>query len=153
VLDAFLQYWHDFLASINENELGPVVPDQYEMTYVNHIWQGQGWDTLDELSKVFPDLSWRVSSGRFLPQPEGISLKGSFPLPDAKGRLHFSVATGTAPDARRLLVLELTARGFPGALGEQAMLDWFDLAHEWIVRGFADLAGKTIQDKVWGKRT
>jgi uncharacterized protein (TIGR04255 family) len=152
VLDAFMRHWHEFLTSIDENELGCIVPDQYEMTYVNHIWEGQGWNTLDDLPKVFPDISWRVPSGRFLPQLEGISLKGSFPLPDRKGRLHFSVATGTNPGGTRLLVFELTARGFPGAVGEEPMSDWFDLAHEWIVRGFADLTGNEIQNKVWGKR-
>ena len=29
------------------------------------------------------------------------------------------------------------------------MWNWFDLAHEWIVRGFADLTTEKIQQNIW----
>jgi len=29
------------------------------------------------------------------------------------------------------------------------MRNWFDLAHEWIVRGFTDLTEKEMQETIW----
>jgi len=30
--------------------------------------------------------------------------------------------------------------------------NWFDMAHEWIVRVFADLTGPSIQEAIWKKK-
>ena len=42
--------------------------------------------------------------------------------------------------------MDITVRGF----NEGGMEKWFDIAREWIVRGFADLTGKDIQTKIFG---
>ena len=118
---------------------------QYELTYVNHLLQGSGWSNLGDLGKVFPDCAWRPEVNRFLPMPEAIDWSLSFPFPDRKGRLHIHLRSGErTEDKRAVLVLELTARGF-----SPDRAAWFDLAHEWIVRGFADLIGQNVQKSIW----
>jgi hypothetical protein len=53
-------------------------------------------------------------------------------------------------DNRRLFRFELTARGIGSDVSSEGMRGWFDLAHEWIVLGFADCTGKDMQRTVWG---
>lgn len=150
VFGAFLENWATFLDVVSTEGLGEVVIDQYEMTYLNHIWQGEGWDTLGDMAKVFPDLSWRSAGGRFLPLPVNMSHRASFPLPGGNGRLHLSISTAlSTEEGKRLVSMDLTARGFPGSPGDEAMRNWFNLAHEWIVRGFADLTSDEIQKSCW----
>jgi len=150
VFGSFLENWDTFLDIVSTEGLGEPAVDQYEMTYVNHIWQGEGWNTVGDMARVFPDLSWRPLDTRFLPSPASMSYRTTFPLPQGKGRLHLAVSTGASPeDQRRLLSMELTARGFPGSTEKEAMRDWFALAHEWIVRGFADLTSDKIQNSCW----
>ena len=70
-----------------------------------------------------------------------MSWTAGFPLPDSKGNLKVNFKRGTrVSDKVPVLILELTATG-PAAdsMEKAAMLKWFDLGHEWIVRGFTDL--------------
>jgi hypothetical protein len=53
-------------------------------------------------------------------------------------------------DNRRVFRFEITARGIGPDLSTNGMQAWFDLAHEWIVRGFADYTGLQIQREIWG---
>jgi hypothetical protein len=34
----------------------------------------------------------------------------------------------------------------------EGMWTWFDLAREWIVRGFTDLTGEEVQKQIWRKK-
>jgi hypothetical protein len=120
------------------------------MTYVNIIHEGAGWQTIEEVSKVFPDFSWGIRKERFLPNPVGINWRTSFPLPNRGGRLHMDIQTARRlNDNRRLFRFEITARGIGPDISLDAMRSWFDLAHEWIVRGFADYTGLQLQRDVW----
>jgi len=37
----------------SEFELGELNPIEYEFSYINHILNGQGWDTIDDLPRIF----------------------------------------------------------------------------------------------------
>lgn len=154
VISMFCDRLASFEAFLKDANLGPINPRQYEMTYVNHLPQGRGWSELNELGKVFPDVSWRTKNGRFLPAPEALNLRMSFVLPDHSGRLHATIRTAARrQDNLPMLLLEMTARGMPKEPTHEAMLRWFDLAHEWIVRGFTDLTGEIMHKQVWKRTT
>jgi uncharacterized protein (TIGR04255 family) len=73
-----------------------------------------------------------------------------FPLPQDRGALHVTYKHGKkVSDKKDVLILDLTARG-PAKLDGSDMEDWFDLAHEWIVRGFTDLTS-ALAHKRWGR--
>jgi uncharacterized protein (TIGR04255 family) len=152
VRDLSLKQWAKFTAFAGRHDLGEVEPDQYEMTYVNHFPQGEAWNTLADVPRLIRDLAWEPE-GRFLPVPEGIVFRRSFILAREWGRLHSTLRRGQRKtDGRDVLVLELTARGYPLSADPRegkAMLDWFDLAHESIVRGFADLTTSEAQQTFW----
>jgi hypothetical protein len=73
-------------------------------------------------------------------------------MPADTGVLHVKLGMGAlqSDSSVPVLVLELTARG-PAKEKDnpEARQRWFATAHEWIVRGFADLIDEDIQTRVW----
>ena len=156
VIKLFKDRYETFLTFLNDNDIGTAEPLQYEMTYINHLPQSEGWATLNEFSKVFPDFPWSTDDPwkpgrkRFLPNPDGRNLRLNFTFPDESGRLHVTIRNAVhLTDNRPVLLLELTVRGIGAQKSVETMEGWFDVAHDWIVRGFADLCGKEMQDNVW----
>lgn len=159
--DVYLHYSHvvsqfrtcleRFELFLHENDLGNVKPLQYELTYVNHISNSQGWNSLNEVGTIFPDISWRNVTNRFLTELEGLTVQTSFRLPRRQGRLHAAIRYGIRQPDQPVLLLELTCRGIGEDRSRSAMWQWFDLAHEWIVRAFADLTSEEIQKSIWGR--
>ncbi|MFH1748343.1 MAG: TIGR04255 family protein [Planctomycetota bacterium] len=152
VIQQFKDRLAEFKGFIQDNELGVLKPMQYELTYVNHIPRGDKISTLADIGRVFPDFAWQARPGRFLSHPNGINWRTITDLPDEKGRLHTSARTATRTDGQSILQFELTARGYPGDASPDAMLAWFDLGHEWIVRGFTDLTGEEFHRDVWRRK-
>ena len=133
----------------SEFELGELKPIEYELSYINHIPKGQGWNKIDDLPKIFSDFVWKQTKERFLPNPEKIAWQTEFPMPEKMGHLIINLKQATrTEDKVTLLVLELKTRGIGKSASKEAIREWFDLAHEWIVRGFTDLTTPEIQ-KIW----
>lgn len=150
VFKIFQTHFSTFQQFLSEYQLGEIIPKQYEMTYVNNIPQGEGWETIEATENVFPDFSWRSTKDRFLPNPAAINWQTSFTLPNNAGRLHMNIQSAVRiADKRRLFRLEITARGIGDDTSLGSMHAWFELAHEWIVRGFADYTSMPIQKNVW----
>jgi len=144
----FVESWKLFSSFVNELNLGPLEPNQYELTYVNHIPRGQGWVNLSDVENVFRDFQCKVRD-RFLPEPENLAWRKIYRLPNDSGRLHASLRLAVSRELKdRIMILDLTARGFI----PNKMDSWFDTAHEWIVRGFADLTAPSIQNSIWKKK-
>jgi uncharacterized protein (TIGR04255 family) len=147
----FQKHLAEFDDFLTEAELGQVQPIQYELTYVNQIPQGQAWLTLEDIGKIFPDVSWKAGSSRFLSHPQSISWVAVFDLPDELGRLHASVKLGVLNEKPTLL-FDLTVRGLGNYTSRDTLQNWFDEAHKWIVCAFADLTDKEMQTKTWKRR-
>ncbi|MGE3966455.1 MAG: TIGR04255 family protein [Planctomycetota bacterium] len=152
VIGLFRDRLTTFETFLRDVGLGDLRPTQYELTYVNHIPQGEGWGTMADFGRLFPGLTSSGVAG-FLPSMEQCNLRSAYVLPNQHGRLHVTIRTATGVDDKKpVIVLELTARGFPGTADRDGMWRWFDLAHEWIVRGFSDLTSPEVQKAQW-KRT
>jgi len=134
----------------NEFKLGEFKPIECELSYINHIPKGQGWITIEDLPKIFSDFLWCQKIGRFLPNPFNIAWQTVFLLPEKKGRLIVSLKQATRTDDKTpLFVLELKAIGLGESTSKEAIRGWFDIAHEWIVRGFTDLTTPEVQKLIW----
>jgi uncharacterized protein (TIGR04255 family) len=130
-----------------EFKLGELKPIEYELSYINHIPKGQGWNKIDDLPAIFPDFVWKQTKERFLPNPEKTVWQTEFPMPEKKGHLIVSLKQAIRKEDKvPLLVLELKTRGISESANKKAIREWFDLAHEWIVRGFTDLTTPEIQE-------
>ncbi len=124
----------------NEFNLDELKPIEYELSYINHIQKDQEWNTIDDLQRIFSDLVWSQTAERFLPNPENIAWQINFPLPSKKGLLIVNLKQAIrTEDKVPLFVFELTARGLDESANKTTFREWFDIAHEWIVRGFTDL--------------
>jgi uncharacterized protein (TIGR04255 family) len=153
VKEMFFDQLAKFQVFLEGNNLGAIEPVQFEMTYINHIPLGDGWDRLGEVGKVFPDFSFRPTEGRFLPEPSGMMWRTVFDLPDKLGRLHAVIRNVKMKEkGLPVLLLDLTVRGIGEDRSSEGMKLWFDVAREWIVRGFEDLTREELQRVVWKKR-
>jgi len=149
VIKNFESVLNNIVNFFSEFELGELKPIEYELSYINHIPNGQGWNTIDDLPRIFSDFVWKQTKERFLPNPEKIAWQTDFPLPEKKGHLIVNLKQATrTEDKVTLLVLELKTRGIGESTNEEAIREWFDLSHDWIVRGFTDLTTPEIQ-KIW----
>ena len=134
-----------------EFDLGELNPVGYELSYTNHIPQGQGWDRSEDLANIFSDFIWKKVDGRFLSNPEKVAWRTMFSLPENNGHLIVNLDQGVrAEDKVPLLTLTLKTQGVCESPSKEAAREWFNLSHEWIVRGFTDLITPEIQE-IWEK--
>lgn len=139
-------------AFLNEMKLGVLNPTECELTYINHIPKSEGWETIDELAKVFTDLCWNPKEARFLPKPKNLAWQAAFVLPDNKGQLRIRLSEATRKtDLVPLIVLELNARGIGDIKTTDQIWNWYSVAHDWIVNGFADITTQEMQFQKWGR--
>lgn len=145
----FIDAWNIFQEFLSSNGL-PGIPAvlQCEVTYVNAIARGEGWDSFSGLSKVFPYISGKTSSS-FLPPPQVIQVNAHYLLAGDVG-LNISMQPALRSyDQAQILQLNLSARN-PAQNGPD-FIEWMDAAHEAIVRSFVDFTSAAMQ-KRWGMR-
>jgi len=147
----FALEWKGFMEFVSSQKIGKVAVLQCDLTYVNDIFQGQGWKTFQDSLSLFSPW-WKGGTDGFLPIPEFLNVSGSFRMADDQGRLHFAAQPVIRQnDGRKAIQLRLTARGKPRSSNEDDILTWLNVGHEWIVRGFSDLTSKQAHE-LW-KRT
>ena len=150
ILKKFKKYLGAFLAYLEENGLGSIKPTDCELTYVNMLSKNELRESGVDIGRIFPDLKWRSSIKRFLPVSEQIAWSARFPLPGERGNLTVKINPAVRrTDEAPVVQFELKASGLGPTEPLDDIWDWYDIAHEWIVRGFADLAGREIQERIW----
>ena len=151
LIKRFEEEWESFLVFLNDQGLGRPSVNQCELIYINHLEPGSGWNDYSELEKVFTTLRTPGGSG-FLPAPELLNWESRYKLPEERGRLHVQLQpVFRARDFKLILSFNLTARGSPEKNTEDEIFAWFDLAHEWVVKGFDQLTEPTMH-QLWNKK-
>lgn len=136
-----------------ENELGEVLPEQWEVTYANHLIRGKDWDSADDWPVLLPGIFGQSEFHQLLRRESG-SADLHFEIRPKRGRLHLDVRHGTradGDDSVEVLVLRLTARGTLATPDVDAVLNGLNLGRTLIVSTFAHVTGAAIQ-KRWGRR-
>ncbi len=141
IRDTFRGELDRFAAFVAGEQIGAVEPNQCELTYVNHIVSGQGWEKHGELGRILT-LFEAEYTDNFLPDLEEARVSGTYVIPDSEGnplgRLRFSIDSAyRRTDDKPIIVLNLVARGTPDGEGLDGVMKFLDIGHEWIVRGFA----------------
>jgi len=136
-------------------DVGELVPNQCEVTYVNHIISGAGWQIHGELGEILTIWKTRYSDS-FLSEPEDIGLRVRYIIPGTDGtplgRLLVKIDPAyRTEDDRPIYVLVLTARGRPVSEGIEGALSFLDIGREWVVRGFTSLTSLRMHE-IWGRR-
>jgi uncharacterized protein (TIGR04255 family) len=145
VFKRFLSAWGRFSDFLNRQGLPNPKPNRYELTYVNEI-ETLGSIGVEQAVKLF---DWNNVNAAFLPRPQATNIAWSFLLPESKGTMNVSTHHLTKSDGRGAVLLTLACSG-PSANESYSLNEWFETAHEWIVRGFTDLTSAEAH-KVWDR--
>ena len=143
VFQRFKTAWGRFSDFVKRQGLQEPKPNRYELTYVNEI-ETLGSIRVEQAVKLF---DWKEIGAEFLPEPKATNIAWSFSLPDAKGVMNVSTNRLTKPDGRSTVLLTLACSG-PSVNEKYSLDEWFEAAHQSIVRGFTDLTTKEAH-KIW----
>lgn len=144
-----------FREFVDQEQLGEIVPDQCELTYIDHIEQAGVWTRHGELEKVI--RLWNAGTGvRALGQPENVRFEAKYVISDAKGTPVGRISVQLIPAFRRvdgqpIFVMQSIARGSPIEEDADGVMAFLDLAHEWQLKTFVAITTEDMH-KAWRMR-
>jgi len=137
----FVQHFAQFREFADKHGLAKLTPNQWEVTYVNHIPSGILWNVPADGAKVFPLLQKQPGSygnTKF----ETMIGEWRSEIPPQRGRLHINLryqeVKGSETSAVDVLVAHLTTRG--PITEDQDFNIGLNLGHETIVKTFVDIS-------------
>jgi uncharacterized protein (TIGR04255 family) len=147
----FEREWQGFREFLEQEALGAPKVSLCEVTYVNHIDRGSGWETFADLSGLFPNWSPKTSED-YLPSPELVAMNASYALKGLDGRLQISVQPAVRQtDAKETIQLTVTVRCKPSSSSNEDIYRGLDDARKWVVLGFTDFTSPKMH-KLWGRK-
>lgn len=137
---------------LEEEKVGPLVPNQCEVTYVDAMVSGAGWDRHAQLDRILTIWSSQTNDA-FLPEPEDVTLLVRYIIPsetgEPLGRLRMTLHPSRhQPSGRPSYLLRTTAQGRPLAPGLDGVFRFLDIGHEWAVRGFLSVTTQRMH-RIW----
>lgn len=150
VVENFERYLSCFEEFLLEENLENLVPREYELTYIDLIPKGHGWEKSSDLAKVFPNLLSLTRQSVLLNDIRGINWQTIFGLPNNVGQLIVSIRNAQrVSDNQQLLQVEFTALS---SGSYKPIRGWFNTAHNAITQLFSNLVSDEIQEKFWGRK-
>jgi uncharacterized protein (TIGR04255 family) len=158
--ETFLRHYRSLESFVADEGLGPLVPEQCEVTYINHIVPAAGWEShgdLPQVVRLVHDYTKETEgeNQHFLSPAESYQLKAQYIIHNEAGerigRLYVSAQPAyKIEDNQPIFVLDLTARGRPEGEGVSGVVRFLDRAHLWIVKAFTEITTEPMQ-KAWGR--
>ncbi len=157
VRKGFQEVLLEFKKFVDREKLGSFRPNQWEVTYVNHIPKGTVWNSVAEWEFFAPLVAVPTVAG--LIEGESFSGEWHFIIPNQHGRLHVrwehARKSTNGKDSPELVRLTLTARGPVAPVTDQeinsAIFNGLDLGRETIVRSFKQFMSSD-SNKYWKLR-
>jgi uncharacterized protein (TIGR04255 family) len=140
--------WQNFLLRA---ELGEISVLNAELTYVNQIYAGEGWKSLNDLGGIIP--AFRDVFGAGAPEERNPTAGGFQSIYETSvGKVQVDGRTAkTATELQRELVnLNISATGDQGQ--ESDLRDWFVQANAHIVKTFLSVTSAEAQQKLLGRK-
>ncbi|MBU0638714.1 MAG: TIGR04255 family protein [Planctomycetes bacterium] len=146
----FTKLFEIFLEFADRESLGTVSANQCEVTYVNHIELLEGRNSAETMDALLTGWKLATSDG-WLSGTEHGEFAASYAMPEQRGRLHVRAQRAVRrADSREIIRLSLTGRGAPTTPDTDGVRQWFDLGHDWVVRGFTSLTTPEMHRR-WGR--
>ncbi len=160
IRESFFKELTDVQSFFDAEKIGVIEPNQCEVTYVNHISFADGSDPWTRFHRIFE--LWgsfdavRPTGGARLPVPEDARFSLRFVIVDPNsdeplGRLHIEGQPVIAEDTKRVIRLNMTARGGPKTPTFQGVADFLDTGRDAIVRGFAAITTAEMHE-LWERK-
>ena len=151
VIENFERYLSRFQEFLAEENLENLVGKQYELTYIDLIPKGQGWEDLGDLEKVFPNLLSLTRQNIPSTDVRGINWQTILGLPNDLGQLRLLIRNAQRISDDHPLI-HIVFKAFSNHPHEP-MRDWFDAVHDTIIQLFLNLVSNEIQEKFWGRKS
>jgi uncharacterized protein (TIGR04255 family) len=139
-----------FATFLRQKALGEFEPNQWELTYIDHIPKETLWQGPDDWPRIF--RAWDATPVR-VPgiAMESFEAEWHYEIQPNVGRLHIKMARGRTAKQQDVLVINTTARG-PVRIGDaEATLDHgLELGHQAVRTVFASLTSESAH-QYWGK--
>lgn len=141
-------YFESFRAFLIESDMPPPVPNQWEVTYIDHIPKGSGWDTPSDWKGLIPALSSPIDEAGVGTLESSVQ-KWAFRMPDDAGRIHIDASHGFDLETKaEMLILTLTARGPIRGSDYRVLLD---RGHDAVVSAFLAITSREAHLN-WGRQ-
>ena len=143
-----LQRFREFLRTA---KLDDIAPNQWEVTYINHVPKGEIWESQEDWHAVFPGLLADPRISMDSVSRQSVSGEWHFEIKPHRGRLHVSCQHAKLADVgQEVLVVQLTARGSIGSNNSDLSLSQgLELGHRVLVRTFFDVCSESAL-AYWG---
>ncbi len=150
VVENFEIYLSRFQEFLVEENLGNIVPQQYELTYIDLIPKGQGWESPGNLEKIFPNLLSLTKQGILLSNVRSVGWQIILDLPKGLGEIVISIRNAQRDSNKQEFIhMEFNAMS---NRAYQPTLSWFGDAHNTIMNLFCNLISDEIQEEFWGRK-
>ncbi len=151
VVENFEKYLSRFQEFLAEESLGHLVPKQYELTYIDLIPKGHGWENPGNLEKIFPNLLSLTTQSILSNNVRSINWQIILNLPNGLGEVAISIRNAQRiSNKQELIHVEFKVIS---NLAYQPMRAWFQDAHNTIMNLFCNLTSDEIQEKFWGRKS
>jgi uncharacterized protein (TIGR04255 family) len=149
LIGEFEAMFRRFAAFVESNQLGPLLINQWELTYIDAFPQEEYWGSLQDWRKVLPGLFGDLfDAGDLGLKLERRAAEWSFEIVPQRGRVYLAAAPGRwGPDKRECLMLTTTARGPLAGNDSKALRDGLDLGHEKALGAFRKLVAADVRKR------
>jgi uncharacterized protein (TIGR04255 family) len=143
VYSRFERLWSEFVTFVEREKAGAISTLRYELAYINHIeLSDRVAESLEEHVKIF---KFSPIEAAYVSPPESVNANWKFAMPNHRGTGTANLTNGKTQKGQNVLVLALTCSGTPSE--KYSFAEWFESAHEWIVRSFTDLTTSAAHQK------
>jgi uncharacterized protein (TIGR04255 family) len=151
MLETFVSGFHTFGSVISESDLGVVVTNQCEVSYINQIPVPAGGDVFGVIDKLFDQRAAHLTLPG-LGRPEDLRFLLRYIMRDSggapTGRLIVVAEPAVRSDGAPIVQLTLTSRGRPLTPDMSGVIEFLKLGRIHIVRAFTDLTSEPMH-KSW----
>jgi uncharacterized protein (TIGR04255 family) len=146
----FFEAYGKFADFVSKYELGELIPNQWEITYVDSYRQKEyEWESPEDWPKIIPGLFGKLTVTNDLTLDHRAAA-WSFIIPPSQGRLHISAHMGKwRDDPEDTLIVDMTARGPIGKGGVTSLKEGLDIGHRVSVESFIKMTSEKVKEK-WG---
>ena len=151
-LPRFEQAYQKLKRFVEAQKIGSIEPDQWEVTYANHLVQGADWQTPQDWASLVPGV---LGCPRAV---EGLRMESAagalhLEIEPRRGRLHVELEHSVRRAGEKneqILVLQLTARGNVEPGDDASLIAGLNLGRTLIVNTFVQITGEAAHVR-WGK--
>jgi uncharacterized protein (TIGR04255 family) len=153
MLEVFEQGFNTFAGAIAKENIGAIVPNQCEVSYINQILVPSGADLYSVFGKVFAQPAEKMILDD-LGAPEDLRFLLRYVIRDDArtpiGRVIASAEPALRTDGVMIIQLTMTARGKPATSDMAGVVEFLERGRLHLIRAFVKLTSPKMQEE-WGR--